>query len=177
MADEPPRFALGEGAVVAVDVLHHVLGDIGLGVAGDGRVGVHGPAQLGVAVGHHDDELHALLGGGVDRLGQMHEVEERLLVQGEAMQEVEHRVPARLVLRVARGQHHDHVAVDRLSLKVAHQGRAVHLDVLDRDARHHGRGRYLQLGGGRRCGQASEERGGQNGAREAMDHRVLPVMF
>ena len=50
------------------------------------------------------------------------------------MQGIYHRVAAMLVLAVARRQEDDHVAVDRVSLQVALQSRAVNLDVLNRNA-------------------------------------------
>ncbi len=190
MADQAAARSPREGAVVAVDIVHHVLGDEALEVAGGGRVRIHAAAELGVGVRQDDDELLTLGGCRQHGLRYVHEGREPAAGDAEAVQEIEHRIATARRLGVARRQHHHQVAVDRIALEVALQRLAMDLDHLARGAGTGRLGRGPEAGDRRRRRQHSggglsasrdggqrEQREAGQGRGEATVHGDPPVIF
>ncbi len=150
VAGEAPAQAVGNGAIVGVDISHHVVGDKPLVIARRDGARIHRPAVNGVRVGQHDNHFLAALGpGALQRLGRTNVVGEPLRLVGKTVQSIDDRVAAVLLLLIAGRQKHERVAIDGVPFQIAFERRAVNLDVLNHGrlrARHNGRNFPCVLG-------------------------------
>ena len=134
MADQAAAEAVGNGAVVGVDVGDQVVGDELLEVAGGDGTGVHGAVVHGFGIGQDDDHVLRALGeGALDCLGHNDLVRPLLGADGIAVQRVDHGVAAVLAGGVAGRQEDDDIAIDGVAFQIAFERGAVNLDVLGGD--------------------------------------------
>ena len=143
VADQAAALAVGDGAVMRVDVGDEIVRDEILKVAGGHRTRIHGAVVDGLRVGQHDDHLFgALRECAFDGLRHVDLVRPLLGADGVAVQRVDDGIAAVSCPGVAGRQEDDDVAVDGVAFQIAFERRAVNLDVL------HGDG----LGAGNCCG-------------------------
>src|SRR6185437_10493122 len=111
VADDSAAGAVGNGAVVRVDVGDQVVGDELFKIAGGDRTRVHGAVVHGLGVGQDDDHLFRALGeGAFDGLGHVDFVRPLLGANGVAVQRIDHGIAAVLVPGVAGRQEHKDIA-------------------------------------------------------------------
>src|SRR5206468_11095864 len=95
---QTPAYALGDRAVMAIDVGDKILSDEALPIARGGRVRIHAAFVQGVRVGSDDDQLAEALGGGkpVGAFGKIGEpAGEGVVASAVPMQQVNHWITAR----------------------------------------------------------------------------------
>ena len=132
MADQAAGEAVGDGAVVGVDVGDQVAGDELLEVAGGDGTRVHRSVVHGLGVGQHYNHFFGALGErALDGLGHMNFVAPLFGSDGIAVQGIHHGIAARLVGGVAGRQEDEDVAIDGVAFEISFQCCAVNLDVLD----------------------------------------------
>ena len=147
MAGQAAARAVGNSAVMSVDIGDHIVGDKLFKVASGDGTGIHRTVVQGLGVGQHHNHLLGALGeGALDGLGHMDFLGPLLGADGEAVQCIDHRIAAALATGIAGRQEDNDVAVDGIAFQIAFQCGAVNLDVLHR----HGLGaghwqRYLCL--------------------------------
>ncbi len=132
MPGKAAALTIGNGPVVAVDVVDQVLGEEGFPVAGGGRVRVHAPVVNGVRIGEHDDHFLGGSGGHVfiGAVGCPHGVHVGLGVGEVAVQEVQNRVALVTILRIAGRKVDEDVAIRRIAFEIPFEGFPVDHDLL-----------------------------------------------
>ena len=127
--------AVGDRAVVAIDVGDEILRDEALPVARGDRARIHAALVQGERIGHDDDQLAEALGGGqlVRAFGKSGEAAvEGVVPSAVAMEQIHRRIAAGLIAGVARRQVDGDIAIGGIGLEIAFERLAVHGDVVDR---------------------------------------------
>ena len=131
VADQAPARSSGNRAVAGVGPGHDVFRDVALEVSRGDRARVHRAVVHRLRVGQDDDHLLcALREGTFEGLRHVYLGGPLLSADGVAVQGVDDRIAPGLLLRVARGQEDDRIAIDGVALQVAFQGLPVDLDPL-----------------------------------------------
>jgi hypothetical protein len=161
MADQAAGEAVGDGAVMRVDIGDDVVGDVLLEVAGGDGTGVHRSVVHGLGVGQHYNHFFGALGErALDGLGHMNFVAPLFGSDGIAVQGIHHGIAARLVGGVAGRQEDEDVAIDGVAFEISFECGAMNFDVLDGDRLRAGYGRrHLSLDLGESCCSTGEGQG------------------
>jgi hypothetical protein len=134
VADESAGTAIGNGAVVGVDVGDNVAGDEIFEVPGRDGTGIHGTVVKRFGIGEDDDHFGGAEGeGAFDGLRDMYFVTPLFGADGISVQGVDDGVAAGSVLRVAGREEDEDVAVNGVAFEIAFDGSGVDFDVLEGD--------------------------------------------
>ena len=126
--------AVGDRAVMAIDVGDEILRDEALPIARGHRVRIHAALVQRERIGRDDDQLAEALGGGkpVGAFGKLGEAAgEGVVASAVAMQQIDHRIAAGLIAGIARRQIDGDLAIGGVALEIALERLAVHDDVFD----------------------------------------------
>ena len=120
VADEAAAGAIGNRAVMRIDVGDDIVPDEFLEVAGSDGARVHRAVVDGFGIGQDDDHLvRAQRERAFDGLRYMNLVRPLLGADGVAVQRVDHRIAALLVFLVAGRKKNDDVTIDGVAFKIA----------------------------------------------------------
>ena len=160
MPDKAAALAIGNRAVVCVDVCNDVVPDEFLEVPGSDRARVHRTVVDRFGVGQDDDHfLRALRKRTFDGLRHVNLMRPLLGTNGVTVQRIDHRIAALRVFVVAGRKKHDHVTIDSVTLEIAFKRHPMNLDVFYRDwlcARYDIRDVGLRLSHGLHCRRKDE---------------------